>query len=199
MHVKLEIWFEFASTYSYLTVCRAEQLLKEAQVDYNWRPFLLGPIFKHRGLTTSPFALDPVKGDYMWRDVERRTARQNLPFMRPSIFPMNGLKAARVATAALEEDWCGLFIKRVFDAQFSKGLDISDETVLRGALTETNADPDKWLRQAEQDQVKAKLRAATDQALDLGIFGAPSFVVGNELFWGDDRFEDAIEWASKHH
>ena len=194
--MKLEIWFEFASTYSYLTVCRAESLLNEAQIDYEWRPFLLGPIFKDKGLQTSPFVLDEQKGAYMWRDVERRAKRQNLPFARPLTFPMNGLKAARIATAARDEAWSSKFIRAVFDAQFAKGSDISDDIVLGGALTSCGADPEHWMTLSEQDEIKRVLRDTTEKARAKGIFGAPSFVVGTELFWGDDRLEDAIAWAT---
>ncbi len=192
----LEIWFEFASTYSYLTVSRAGPLLERAGVGYVWRPFLLGPIFREKGLETSPFVLDPVKGAYMWRDVERRAADHGLPFTRPAIFPMNGLRAARIMTAALDEPWCGAFARSVFAAQFARGADIAEEEVLRNALLASGADPERWLRLSLEDETKAALRALTDQARSRGIFGAPSFWAGGELFWGDDRLKNAIAWAS---
>ena len=195
--MKLDIWFEFASTYSYLTVSRAEQLLQAAGVAFEWRPFLLGPIFRDKGMDTSPFVLDPVKGAYMWRDLARRADRYGLPFTRPARFPMNGLTAARIMTAARAEPWSGAFARSVFAAQFARGEDISDPTVLTGALASSGADPAHWLGRAQQDDTKAALRDATDQARALGIFGAPSFVVGGELFWGDDRLEDAIAWAAR--
>ena len=193
--MKLEIWFEFASTYSYLTVSRAGPLLREAQVEHVWQPFLLGPILRDRGLETSPFVIDPVKGAYMWRDMARRAERYGMPFMRPPIFPMNGLKAARIMTAALDEPWCGDFARAVFAAQFAQGADISDEGVLAGALKASGAEPALWLERAQQDDTKARLREATERARTLGIFGAPSFIVDEELFWGDDRLEDAIDLA----
>lgn len=195
--MKLDIWFEFASTYSYLTVARAEPLLQAAGVAFEWRPFLLGPIFRDKGMDTSPFVLDPVKGAYMWRDLARRADRYGLPFTRPARFPMNGLTAARIMTAARAEPWSGAFARAVFTAQFARGEDISDPAVLTGALASSGADPAHWLERAQHDDTKAALREATDQARALGIFGAPSFVVGNELFWGDDRLEDAIAWACR--
>lgn len=191
----LEIWFEFASTYSYLTVSRAEALLKSRNVDFRWKPFLLGPIFREKGMDNSPFVLDPIKGAHMWRDLERRTQRYGLPFVRPPIFPMNGLRAARITTAALTEPWCGSFIREVFTAQFARGEDISNEAVLADALQRSGADPDHWFERMHDASVKASLREATEQARRNGIFGAPSFTVGEELFWGDDRLEDAIDWV----
>ena len=192
---QLDIWFEFASTYSYLTVNRAERLLTQSGVSFAWRPFLLGPIFGDRGMTTSPFVLDPVRGNYMWRDVERRAARLGLPFRRPDRFPANGLLAARVMTAALDAPWSAAFARGVYDAQFARGLDISEPAVIKEVLRRCQAPPDDWLEKAGTDAVKTALRETTDQARSLGIFGAPSFTVGGEVFWGDDRLEDAIEWA----
>lgn len=190
------VWFEFASTYSYLTVARAENALCEAGVAFEWRHFLLGPIFQSKGLEDSPFNLDPIKGAYMWRDMERRAARRGLPFVRPAVFPMNGLRAARIMTAALREPWCGAFARAVFTAQFGRGEDISTEPVLVEALRSCGADPEHWLALAQSDATKAELRDRTAEAKGLGVFGAPSFTVGDELFWGDDRLEDAIAWAT---
>lgn len=194
--MRLEIWFEFASTYSYLTVSRAETLLAEAGIEFAWRPFLLGPILRNRGMDTSPFIVDPVKGQYMWRDMARRCEKYGLPFVRPKIFPMNGLCAARIMTAALDQPWCGAFARFVFAAQFARGEDISDDGVLGAALEKCGASPELWLDRAQRPETKDALRVATDHARSLGIFGAPSLVVGDELFWGDDRLEDAIAFAS---
>ena len=190
-----EIWFEFSSTYSYLSVMRVEALLRAPGIRFRWRPFLLGPIFRARGLETSPFVLDPVKGRYMWRDVERRAARFGLTFRRPPLFPMNSLSAARIMTAALETPWAGEFARAVFNAGFGRGEDIGDQTVLHEALEAVGVDADAWLARAREDEVKAALRASTEEAARHGIFGAPSFRVGGELFWGDDRLEDAIAYA----
>lgn len=193
--MKLEIWFEFASTYSYLTVSRAEHLMADAEIEFVWRPFLLGPIFRNRGMNTSPFVLDAAKGRYMWQDIARRCEKHGLPFTRPTIFPANGLNAARIMTAALRQSWCGAFARSVFAAQFEHGADISDDRVLGTALEACGVPQAPWLERAQNPETKDALRAATDEARSLGIFGAPSMVVGNELFWGDDRLEDAIDFA----
>ena len=93
----LEFWYEFASTYSYLASARVDAVATAAGVQVEWRPFLLGPIFKEQGWNDSPFNLYPAKGRYMWRDMERLAAGYELPFRKPSVFPRNGLAAARVA------------------------------------------------------------------------------------------------------
>ena len=194
----VEIWFEFASTYSYLTVSRAEAACEAAGVAFEWKPFLLGPVFQAKGLSTSPFVLDPIKGAYMWRDVERRAARFGLPFQRPDIFPANGLNAARIMTATLDQPWCGEFARAVFQAQFVRGEDISQFETLAAALQACGVEPEPWLDQAQSDAVNATLRQRTDPAQPRGLFGAPSILVQGELFWGDDRLEDAIAWARAH-
>ena len=193
----VEIWFEFAGTYSYLTVSRAEALLRRHDVAFKWRPFLLGPTFRDKGWDTSPFILDPVKGAYMWRDMARRAQMYQLPFVQPDPWPMNPIAAARVMTAALEEPWCGDFARGVFAAQFARGEDISSPRTLERVIEDCGADPQHWLSRAQDEDVKLSLRRFTDEAQSRGIFGAPSFVVGDELFWGDDRLEDAIAWASR--
>ena len=193
--MKLEVWFEFASTYSYLAISRVEDLTRAAGVEMEWKPFLLGPIFQAKGWETSPFVLDKVKGDYMWRDMERRAERQGIPFVRPTIFPAHTLLPARIMTAALEEPWCGGFARDVFHAEFGQSKDISDAEVMRRILEVHTNEPVRWLALARSDEVKSMLRANTEHAASLGIFGAPSFRVGDELFWGDDRLEDAIDWV----
>ena len=196
--MRLKIWIEFASTYSYLTVLRAETFLKKEEIDFEWSPFLLGPIFKNKGWSTSPFLLDPIKGNYMWRDVERRALLQNLPFKKPKLFPANGLRAARIMTAALGQHWCGHFAKEVFSAQFERGLDISADDTLIEALNNCGVDHKSWMELAETSETKNALYLLTKEAQEKGIFGAPSFTINNELFWGDDRLEDAVEWIKRH-
>lgn len=191
----LQVWFEFASTYSYLTVSRVEAEARRAGVPITWKPFLLGPIFQAKGWQTSPFNLDQAKGAYMWRDMQRRAERFGLPFQPPEVFPAHSLAAARVMTAVLSEAWAGGWAGEVFAAQFARGEDIADPAVLRAALATQTDDPDHWLAQSQTDEVKAALRSTTEEAIAHGIFGAPSFIVEEELFWGDDRLEDALAWA----
>src|SRR5438874_9790669 len=101
----LDFFYEFASSYSYITAMRIAPLAKNAGVTLRWRPFLLGPIFKAQGWDTSPFSLYPAKGRYMVRDCERQCADLRLTFRLPEPFPQNSLVAARVALVGLEEGW----------------------------------------------------------------------------------------------
>ncbi|MEM6897901.1 MAG: 2-hydroxychromene-2-carboxylate isomerase [Pseudomonadota bacterium] len=195
---RVTLFFEFASTYSYLTAMRVADLAHTRGVDLVWQPFLLGPIFQAQGWTTSPFNLYPAKGRYMWRDLARRADRQGLPpVVAPEPFPQNGLLAARIATLGLEKSWGPDFIRGVFTAQFARGEAISDPACLASILESLGVNAEDSIRSAQTDQsAKDKLRAATQHATDLGLFGAPSFVTADgELFWGDDRLEDALDWA----
>lgn len=191
----LDFWFEFASTYSYLAAARIEDLVAEREVVLRYRPFLLGPIFAAQGWTNSPFNSYPAKGRYMWRDMERLCDKYELPLRRPKIFPQNGILAARASLVALGEGWGPSFIRAVYDANFAECRDIGDRSVLAAIIRGLEEDADRVLAAAVSDPVKQQLRANTDEATARGIFGAPSFTVGDELFWGHDRMTDALDWA----
>ncbi len=193
---KLDFWFDFASTYSYLAAMRIDALAAEAEVDVQWRPFLLGPIFAAQGWTSSPFNLYPAKGKNMWRDMERQCAGLGLPLKRPSPFPQNSLAAARVAVAGREAGWTAAFSKALFAAAFGEGKSIADEAVLIGAVRAVGGDANAATSGARSEEVKGRLKADTELAKSLGIYGAPSFVTADgELFWGNDRLEQALGWA----
>lgn len=192
---RITFWFEFASSYSYLSVMRIGELAAARNVAVTWKPFLLGPIFAAQGWDTSPFNIYPAKGRYMWRDMERTCASRGLPFCRPAEFPQNGLLPARLALAAAEEDRIEAFAKAVFQAQFGGGADIANETVLQGCLSKAGLNA-SLMQRAKAPEIKSALRAQTDEAIAAGIFGAPCFTSGTELFWGDDRLEQALEHAA---
>lgn len=192
-----EFWYEFASPYSYLTAMRIEQAAEEAGVELVWRPFLLGPIFKAQGWETSPFNLYPAKGRYMWRDMEREAARFGLPLYKPNLFPQNTLLAARLALLGLDRGWTPVFTQAVYTAEFGEGRDISDPQVLSGILSGLGLDPEKTVHEAHSDATKGRLRRLNDEALSRGVIGAPSFFAEDgEMFWGNDRLEQALEWAA---
>lgn len=196
---KLTFWFDFASTYSYLAAMRIEALAARERVEVVWRPFLLGPIFKSQGLETSPFNVFEAKGNHMWRDLERQADYYGLPaFTKPEPFPQNGLIAARIATLKADEPWVVDFIKAIFTAQFTQSASISDELIIN-ILNDLDQDGQHLLNQAKTDQsIKDKLRQATEEAQSMGLFGAPSFITDDgELFWGNDRLEQALDWAKK--
>lgn len=194
----IDFWYEFASTYSYLSVMRIEEAAKQRGVEIRWRPFLLGPIFAAQGWDNSPFNIYPPKGRYMFRDMERLCAAQGIAFKRPDPFPQNSILAARLALVGIEEGWAADFTKAVFHAEFSRGETISDEVVLRQCLERAGADNiAASLARAGEADIKLGLRTQTEKAQALDIFGAPTFICRDgELFWGDDRLERALDHAT---
>ena len=196
----IEFWYEFASTYSYPAAMRVERMAEAAGVRVEWRPFLLGPLFHaQQGLTDSPFNAFPVKGQYMWRDMERVCAEEGLPLNHPSQFPRNSLLAARVAIAGLDEGWTPDFSRKVYEANFVADQDISSPEVLAPLIAEAGGAPDAVLEAAGSEAVKARLKDHVNQAKARGVFGSPSFITADgELFWGNDRLEQALHWATLH-
>ena len=192
----LDFWFEFASSYSYPAAMRIAALAQDAGIALRWRPFLLGPILAEQGLTTSPFNIHAAKGSYMWRDVARICSALGLPFRQPNPFPQASLLAARVALVGFEDGWGDRFVPAVYRAEFADGHPIAERTVIAGLLRALQVDPEPALARAQSDEIKSRLRAQTDEARRIGVFGAPSFVTADgELFWGNDRLETALAWA----
>jgi 2-hydroxychromene-2-carboxylate isomerase len=174
---------------------RIARLAQAASVTVRWRPFLLGPIFAAQGWGDSPFNLYPAKGRYMWRDLERLCVREGLALRRPSVFPRNSVLAARIALVAEREGWGPQFTAAVFAANFAEDREIAEPATLAAIVAALGQPAEAVLARATASDNKAALRAQTEDARRLGIFGAPSFVIGEELFWGNDRVHEAIAWA----
>lgn len=195
----IDFWYEFASTYSYLTALRIERAASARNVGLRWRPFLLGPVFAKAGWPTSPFNLYPAKGAYMWRDMERLTAAAGLPFVRPDPFPQNGLLAARVALALDDPAAVSRFSRAVYLAEFGEGRDIGARETIAAILAGLDLSADALLARAETPGIKARLKDEVTAAECAGIFGAPSFTTADgDLFWGNDRLEQALDHAVRH-
>jgi 2-hydroxychromene-2-carboxylate isomerase len=195
----LDFWFDFASTYSYVASERIGELASRAGVAVAWKPFLLGPIFtEQQGIRDSPFNVYPVRGRYMWRDLERLCDKHGLPWRRPSAFPRNGMLAARVGCVAAGAPWAPAFFRAIFRANFAEDRDVSDPALVASLLEGAGAaDAADLVARASSPEAKQALRDRTAEASRLGMFGAPSFVVAGELFFGQDRLEDALAWAAR--
>jgi 2-hydroxychromene-2-carboxylate isomerase len=190
----VEFWFEFASTYSHVAAQRIEAVAGAAGVTVAWRPFLLGPIFRRQGWNDSPFNIYPAKGAYMWKDLERQCAKHGVPFRKPSGFPRPSLLATRIAlTLESSPQRVAQFARRVYLANFHEDADTSNDDIVRGLLQSMAwSDADTVLAQATSAETKERLRQRGDEAFERGIFGAPTFLVDSELYWGNDRLEDAL-------
>ncbi len=195
----IEFWYEFASPYSYMAAERIGPMAQAAGVAVRWRPFVIGPILLRRPGHASPFQqAPPAQQRYRRRDVERLCGHYGIALDWPSTYPRSGLLAARVALAAAE-DWRIPFSRAVYRANFVQNRDIADPAVIAAILEEIGQDAETALQAALAPANKSALAKRVEQAMEKGIFGAPSFVVGGgpsaELFWGNDRLEQALAWA----
>jgi 2-hydroxychromene-2-carboxylate isomerase len=194
----LTFWFDFASTYSYLSAKRIGPLAAVAGVTVHWRPFLLGPIFQAQGWNTSPFHVYPAKGRYMVRDIQRIAAERGLTFKLPEPWPANSVKAARLALAAAEQGNGPTVALAIFEAEFERGEDINNDAVLQQLLINRGHDSARLITRSGEQEIKDRLRLNTAEASKISVFGAPAFTTSDgELFWGDDRLEQALRWARK--
>lgn len=194
----IEFWFEFGSNYSYLSVMRIEDAARRCGVRIVWKPFLLGPIFRALGMETSPFLLQMEKGAYVWQDMARQCRKYGLRWTKPSTFPRLGVLPARVALIGAGQPWIGAFCRTVMELNFALDQDINQPERLASILIELDLPASEILDQAEAEAVKALLRQQTETAHGKGIFGAPTFFVGKEIFWGNDRLDDALLFAAEH-
>ncbi|WP_137388265.1 2-hydroxychromene-2-carboxylate isomerase [Rhodoligotrophos defluvii] len=189
----IDFWYDFASPYSYLAAIRIDALAEDAGLTVQWRPFFMGGLAKELG-TRQP----DVKVRYMQRDMERLCSEYGLPYRAPDPFPQNSLLVSRVAMTAQVSPQRAVFSREVFDHEFARGRSISEKGEIAHLLTEIGLEPESVLADAATDAVKQRLRDETAEALRIGLFGAPSFVLADgEVFWGHDRLDRAIAWARR--
>jgi len=194
---ELECWYEFASNYSYLSIMRIDKLAQDVNVKLVWKPFLLGPIFKSFGWESSPFVLQKEKGAYVWQDMVRQCHKYGIPWNKPSVFPRNAVLPLRVAIIGAEQPWINAFNQGVMQLNFAEDKEINDRDTIAKVLHELGLPADQLIAQALSDDTKSALRAQTEEAQRRGIFGAPTFFAHGEMFWGNDRLEDALQFAAQ--
>ncbi|MBT9599016.1 MAG: 2-hydroxychromene-2-carboxylate isomerase [Vitreoscilla sp.] len=192
----IDFWFEFGSNYSYLSAMRIEEAAAQRGVVVRWRPFLLGPIFQSFGWSSSPFVLQKAKGAYVWKDMERQCAKHGIPWHRPSVFPRSATLPMKVAAAHAEADWIGRYCRIFMTKNFALDEDINTVEQVREVLAGLGLDAPAVIDEALSDARKNRLREATAEAQDRGIFGAPTFFARGEMFWGNDRLDDALAHAA---
>lgn len=191
----LDFWFDFGSNYSYLSAMRIEQAAAAHGVALRWQPFLLGPVFRALGWETSPFVLQKEKGDYVWKDMVRQYRKYGLPWQRPSSFPRAAVLPLRIALAGAGQPWIGEFCRRTMRLNFAEDRDIDAPETMAALLAEMDLPAHRVIDEALSDANKLRLRRQTETAMEKGIFGAPTFFVGDEMFWGNDRLDDALAFC----
>jgi 2-hydroxychromene-2-carboxylate isomerase len=190
---EIEFWFDFGSNYSYLSVMRIEAQAQARGVRILWRPFLLGPIFRELGFDNSPFVLQKEKGAYVWKDMERQCRKYGIALTRPSTFPRAAVLAMRVALLGAQQPWMAAYCRKIMQLNFADDRDIGSAEVVSEALIELGLPAQQIIGDAQSNANKLALREQTAAAAAKGIFGAPTFFVGSEMFWGNDRLDDALE------
>ncbi|MHC9236010.1 DsbA family protein [Pseudooceanicola sp. 502str34] len=191
-----DFWYSIGSTYSYLTVMRLPAVAEAAGLRVRWRPFNVRHVMVQQN--NIPFKDKPVKTAYMWRDIARRAEGYGLSPALPAPYPLPELVFAnQVAVLGVEEGWVEAYTRATYRRWFEAGQRPGEAPNLSESLAEIGQDPDRVRTEAAGDRIVARLAAETDTAMRLGIFGSPFFAVGEEVFWGDDRLEDAIAWATR--
>jgi 2-hydroxychromene-2-carboxylate isomerase len=191
---ELDLFFFCGSTYTYLTVMRVEAEANRAGVEVRWRPFNVREIMVEQD--NIPFRDKPVKRRYMWRDIERRAARHGIPFGGIPTYPVDPENLAnRVGTIAAIEGWCPEYARATYRAWFLEDRPPGDPEHLSAVLRDLGQNPDEVIPRADAPEIRERYASETDVARTLGIFGSPTFAVGGEIFWGDDRLEEALEWC----
>lgn len=190
----IDFWYSIGSTYTYLTVMRLAEYAEARQLNVNWRPFDVRAIMIEQ--KNIPFRNKPVKANYMWRDIERRAAAYGLPVSVPAPYPLEKLSFAnQVALLGHREGWGEQFTTETYRQWFVDGLPGGVEPNLSEALRRAGQEPSRVIETAGSGELADALAEQTRIARDLGVFGSPSFVVDGEVFWGDDRLDDAASWS----
>lgn len=190
----LEVWFTAGSTYTYLTMNRIADAARQAQVQFCLRPFNLGVLFREAGYW--PFPEGSPKTAYMWRDIDRRARALGLCPQVPAPYPAPDVPLANRIASVMIADGRGLeWLQSSYREWFEHCRPPGSPEATERSLRAVGADPEQVLARANAPEACAIVDAATAEARHRGIFGAPSFVAGDELFWGDDRLHDALDWA----
>ena len=195
---RIDFFYFFGSVYAGLSVLRIRKLAEAAGVEVRWRPFNVRPLMQENNVA---LRTEARKIAYMWRDIERRAALHGLPNVKPPAWPTDPqLLHNKVGMLAAHEGWIEPFTVASIKAWFLDGMSFGEETCLAHVLGQLGRDTAAAIRAAGSEEVAALYEANTDEARSHGIFGSPSFVTEDgEMFWGDDRLEEAIAWAAGTH
>lgn len=185
MATELEFFFDYGSPFSYLADSQLEGLAERTGAVVSYRPMLLGGVFKETG-NSSPISIE-AKRKYMNADLERWAKHYGVPAPHNPHFPINTIRLMRGAIAAQRSGVFAAYHRAIFDAFWRDGLNLGDAAVVRGVLERAGLDAVRLAAASEEHAVKDALRVATETAVARGAFGAPTFFVGDQMFWGNDR------------
>jgi 2-hydroxychromene-2-carboxylate isomerase len=195
MSKSIDFYFDFSSPYAYFASTRIDAVMARQGATVEWRPFLLGAVFKVNG--AAPLTAVPLKGEYSRHDWERAARRYGVPFRMPAQFPFGTVTACRAYYHLRETDAAGAvrLAKALFHAAFGQGRDLSPVEAV-GAVAEAHGfDAEDILTGIQRPAIKEKLKHEVEAAMARGVFGAPFFIVDGEGFWGNDRVEEVAQWV----
>ena len=194
---KIDFYFSIGSTYTYLSVTRILDVEKKHQVKFNWKPFSVRAIMKE--MNNIPFPKEKMnKVNYMWRDIERRAEGYGFFAKTPVPYPLSEFDLAnQIAILGLKNKWGIDYVRLTYKKWFQEGKEPAIEPSITEVCRELNINQDEIIAEANSKEIINDYNFNTNLARENKIFGSPSFVVKNEIFWGDDRMEDAINWSKK--
>lgn len=190
-----EFYFDFASPYTFIAHKKIRKVEKENSIKIKYMPILLGGLLKLAGI--KPNADIPIKAKYMIKDCKLWAEKNDINFKFNNYFPIITLNLMRCVLVAEKKNFSENFINKVFDTIWKDGLNLNDNAVIEKLLKNLDINPETFLAEASEQKIKDALKKNTSEAFMKGIFGAPSFVVNNKIFWGQDRFEFALNEAKK--
>tara|TARA_Y100000741_G_scaffold138312_1_gene104258 strand:- start:5021 stop:5611 length:591 start_codon:yes stop_codon:yes gene_type:complete len=193
----IDFYFSIGSTYTYLSVTRILDVEKKHNIKFNWLPFSVRAIMKE--MNNIPFPKDKKnKVDYMWRDIERRAERYGFFAKTPVPYPLSEFDLAnKLAILGLKEGWGIDYVRLTYKRWFQEGKEPATEPNISEICKELKLDKEQIISKANAQEIEKKYLVNTDNARKDKVFGSPSFVINGEIFWGDDRMEDAITWSKK--
>ena len=194
----IDFYFSIGSTYTYLSITRILDVEKKHQVKFNWIPFSVRSIMKE--MNNIPFPKEKMnKVNYMWRDIERRAEGYGFFAKTPVPYPLTEFDLAnKIAILGLKEDWGVDYVRLTYKRWFQEGKEPATEPNLSEICKELKIDKEKTISNANSGKIEKQYLKNTESARENKVFGSPSFIVNSEIFWGDDRMEDAITWSKKN-
>ena len=190
-----DFYFDFISPYSFLAHKEIIKIEKKNSVKIRYKPILLGGLHNLHGIKAPAFI--PAKAKHMIRDCKLIAEKNKIKFKFNSYFPIRSLNLMRGVFVAEEDNYKSYYIDSIFNAIWQDGLNMNDENIIQKILKNLNVNPKTFLLRSASSSIKDSLRKRTNEAYEKGIFGAPSFVSNNKIFWGQDRIEFALNEASK--
>ena len=190
-----DFYFDFISPYSFLAHKEIIKIERKNSIKIKYKPILLGGLHNLHGIKAPAFI--PAKAKHMIRDCKLIAEKNKIKFKFNSYFPIKSLNLMRGVFVAEEDNYKSHYIDSIFNAIWQDGLDMNDENVVQKVLKNLNINPKTFHLRSASSSIKDSLRKKTNEAYEKGIFGAPSFVSNNKIFWGQDRLEFVIIESSK--